>query len=89
VIVADEDALRDRPAVERALREALRPGLDLEVWDERHLLRLLGERLGVALAVLGEDDLLGLVELLRTDPLGHAGLLLRASASREDPLREE
>jgi hypothetical protein len=40
VVVADVDALRDRPAVERALREALRPGLDLEVWDERHLLRL-------------------------------------------------
>jgi len=60
VIVADEDALHDRPAIERALQEALRPGLDLEVWDERHLLRLLGERFGVALAVLGEDDLLAL-----------------------------
>jgi len=60
VIVADEDALHDRPAIERALQEALRPGLDLEVWDERHLLRLLGERFGVALAALGEDDLLAL-----------------------------
>jgi adenylate cyclase len=60
VVVADEDALRDRPAVERALREALRPGLDLEVWDERHLLRLLGERFGVTLSTLQEEDLLGL-----------------------------
>src|SRR4029450_4743748 len=57
---ADVDALRDRPAVERALREALRPGLDLEVWDERHLLRLLGERFGVTLSTLQEEDLLAL-----------------------------
>src|SRR4030095_11951347 len=60
VIVVDEDALRDRPAVERALREALRPGLDLEVWDERDLLRLLGERFGVTLSTLQEDELLAL-----------------------------
>lgn len=58
VIVADEGVLRDRPAIERALHEALRPGLDLEIWDERHLLSLLGERFGVALAALREDDLL-------------------------------
>src|SRR4029450_7279376 len=60
VVVADEDALRDGPAVERALREALRPGFDLEVWDERHLLRLLGERFGVTLSTLQEEDLLAL-----------------------------
>src|SRR5215510_10140098 len=60
VVVADEDALRDRPAVERALREALRPALDLELWDEGHLVRLLGKRFGAVLAGLGEDDLLAL-----------------------------
>lgn len=60
VVVADEDVLRERPAVERALREALRPGLALELWDERYLLRLLGARFGVALDVLREDDLLTL-----------------------------
>jgi adenylate cyclase len=60
VIVADEDALRDRPAVERALREALRPQLALEVWDERHVLQLLARRFGVALDTTGEDDLLAL-----------------------------
>ena len=41
-----DDALGDRAAVERLLRLALRPGLALEIWDERHLLRLLGERFG-------------------------------------------
>src|SRR5262245_23358758 len=60
VVVADESALRDRPAVEHALREALAPGLAMEIWDERHLLRLLGERFGVALDTLEEDDLLAL-----------------------------
>ena len=42
------------------VREALRPGLALEIWDERHLLRLLGERFGVSLSALSEDDLLAL-----------------------------
>ena len=60
VVAADGDALGNRTAVERSLREALRPGLELEIWDERHLLRLLGERFGVSLGTLGEDDLLAL-----------------------------
>ena len=60
LVVADENALRDRPTVERTLREALRPGLALELWDERHLLRLLGERFGVTLNAVQEDDLLAL-----------------------------
>jgi adenylate cyclase len=60
VVVVGEQALRDRPAVERALRDALRPGLTLDVWDERRLLRLLGERFGIPLHTLHEDDLLDL-----------------------------
>jgi class 3 adenylate cyclase len=60
VVAANGDALGDRAAVERLLRLALRPGLALEIWDERHLLRLLGERFGVSLDTLGEDDLLAL-----------------------------
>jgi len=60
VVATDGHALGDRMAVERLLREALRPGLALEIWDEHHLLRLLGGRFGVALDALGEDDLLAL-----------------------------
>jgi class 3 adenylate cyclase len=60
VVVADAGALGDRPAAERALHEALAPGLALETWDERDLLRRLGTRFHVPLAGLGEDDLLGL-----------------------------
>jgi len=83
VIVADEDALHDRPAIERALQEALRPGLDLEVWDERHLLRLLGERFGVALAALGEDDLLA----LRAAVDRTKGVYAFADGFQNDPLQ--
>ena len=60
VVATDGQALGDRMAVERLLRETLRPGLALEIWDEHHLLRLLGGRFGVALDALGEDDLLAL-----------------------------
>jgi len=60
VVATDGHALGDRMAVERLLRETLRPGLALEIWDEHHLLRLLGGRFGVALDALGEDDLLAL-----------------------------
>jgi hypothetical protein len=60
VVVTDGDALGDRAVLESLLREALRPGLALELWDERHLRRLLGERFGVSLDALGEDDLLAL-----------------------------
>src|SRR5262245_50920977 len=83
VIVADEDALRGRPAVERALRETLRPGLDLEIWDERHLLRLLGERFGVALTTLGEDDLLA----LRAAVDRSKGVYAFADGFQNDPLQ--
>ena len=60
VVATGGHALGDRTAVERLLREALRPGLALEIWDEPHLLRLLGGRFGIALDALGEDDLLAL-----------------------------
>jgi len=83
VIVADEDVLRDRPAIERALQETLRPGLALEVWDERHLLRLLGERFGVALAALGEDDLLA----LRAAVDRTKGVYAFADGFQNDPLQ--
>ena len=60
VVATGGHALGDRTAVERLLRDALRPGLALEIWDEPHLLRLLGGRFRIALDALGEDDLLAL-----------------------------
>jgi class 3 adenylate cyclase len=60
VVAARRDALGDGSTGERLLREALRPGLALEVWNEGHLLRLLGERFGVSVGALSEDGLLAL-----------------------------
>ena len=60
VVAMDGHALGDRPVIERLLRKALRPGLALEIWDEHHLLRLLGGRFGISLDALGEHDLLAL-----------------------------
>ena len=60
VVAVDAEALGDRGALERELREAVRPGLELELWDERHLRGRLGARFGVALGGLGEDELLEL-----------------------------
>src|SRR5262245_33196354 len=56
VVVVDEDALHNRPAVERALREVLRPELDLEDRDERCLLGLTSKRLRVTIQTPRDDD---------------------------------
>lgn len=60
VVITDRSALGDGTTVERLLREALRPGLALEIWDESHVRRLLEERFGVPLPALTEDALLEL-----------------------------
>jgi adenylate cyclase len=83
VVAADESALGDRTTAERLLREALGPGLVLEIWDERHLLRLLGERFGVSLGALGEDDLLAL-----RNAVDHAkGVYAFGDGFQNDPLQ--
>ena len=83
VVVVDEAVLHNRPAVERALREALRPELDLEVWDERYLLGLLSKRFGVTLATPREDDLLA----LRAAVDRAKGLYAFADDFQNDPLQ--
>jgi len=83
VVATDGHALSDRTAVERLLREALRPGLALEIWDEHHLLRLLGGRFGIALDALGEDDLLAL-----RNAVDHVkGVHAFGEGSQNDPLQ--
>jgi class 3 adenylate cyclase len=83
VVATDGDALGDRTTVERLLREALRPGLALEIWDERHLLQVLGERFGLSIGALGEDDLLAL-----RNAVDHAkGLHAFGDGFQNDPLQ--
>jgi class 3 adenylate cyclase len=83
VVVVDADAIGDRAGVERLLRESLRPGLALDIWDQRHLLGQLGERFGVSLGALAEDDLLSL-----RNAVDHAkGLHAFGDSFQNDPLQ--
>jgi adenylate cyclase len=82
VVVADAEALGDRARLERGLRDVVSPGLALELWDARHLRRLLGGRFAVALDALGEDDLLAL-----RNAVDHAkGVHAFGDGFRNDPL---
>src|SRR5262245_14588107 len=62
VVVAVDGGADDLAEVEREVQKSLRSGLALELWDEPHLLRILGERFGVALGGLADNDLLTLRE---------------------------
>src|SRR5262249_3553532 len=84
VVVVDEDAVHNRPAVERALREGLRPELDLEVWDERYSLDLLIKRCGVAVPTRGEDA----PPALRAAVARAKGLYAFADDFQNEPLQE-
>lgn len=59
IVVADASVLADA-ALERALRAALRPGIELELWDERRLFDAIDKRFGLRLDALREQDLLDL-----------------------------
>lgn len=57
ILVADAAQHANWPEVEAALRKAMRPGLDLEVWDEDRLLAVLRERLNVSVHSISASDL--------------------------------
>jgi len=60
VLIVADDGVAGDSATERAVRESLRPGLTLQLWGERRLLGVLGERFGVAVDAVDEDRLLAL-----------------------------
>lgn len=60
VLVADTSRYRSWKAVEAEARTALRPGLELEVWDESHLRTLVRERFDVQLDSFDGSRLLDL-----------------------------
>ena len=57
ILVVDAGRHADWSAIEAAIRSGLRPGLELEVWDETRLLTLLRERLNVSIQTLCASDL--------------------------------
>lgn len=59
IVVADAAVLSDA-SVERAMRSALSPDLQLELWDERRLLDAAAARFGLRVEASGEDALLAL-----------------------------
>jgi hypothetical protein len=59
IVLADASVLANA-ALERALRASLRPGLELELWDEQRLFDAIDKRFGLRLDALREQDLLGL-----------------------------
>ena len=60
VLVIDATSHEDWPGLEARARSVLRPGLVLEVWDERRLDELVHRRFGVSLGSLEEHDRLEL-----------------------------
>jgi class 3 adenylate cyclase len=57
VLVCDTKSHPNWPAIEKDLRESLRPGLQLEVWDETRLSKMLRERFNVELGDLSPFQL--------------------------------
>jgi adenylate cyclase len=60
VLVIDTERRSDWPALEAEAREALRPGLSLEVWNETRLRELVATHFGLAIDSLDEPALLDL-----------------------------
>jgi class 3 adenylate cyclase len=60
VLVIDANGREDWPGLQARARSVLRPGLALEVWDERRLDELVCRRFGVSLGSLEEHDRLEL-----------------------------
>lgn len=56
ILVVDSAAYRNWPEVENEIRASLRPGLDLEVWDEQVLLSQIRERFNLNMSALNEGD---------------------------------
>lgn len=56
ILVVDSAAYRNWPEVENEIRASLRPGLDLEVWDEQALLSQIRERFNLNMSALNEGD---------------------------------
>ena len=58
VLVYDKGRTNNWDELEARIRGVLRPGLSLEVWDERRLLDLIREQFGVSLDAIAAPDLL-------------------------------
>ena len=60
IVVVDQALASASPSLEAELRALLAPGLDLELWDDRHLARLIRDTLGLDIFHFVEAQLLAL-----------------------------
>ena len=57
VLVADREARTDWTEMIDQVRASLRPGMELEVWDEAYLCSLIGQRFGIRVDSVTRADL--------------------------------
>ena len=59
VVVTEPSDYPDWSNIEATLRNALSPNLELEIWDEDHLLRQIRERFSVDIGAISQEDFVG------------------------------
>lgn len=89
IVMIDEDGRPDRAQLEADLLQCLSPGLALEIWDEAHFLRLIGERFAVHVNAITTEDMLDVRQAIDRAK-GFAAFGGRTLAEYEhDPLKAE
>jgi class 3 adenylate cyclase len=83
IVVVDRELASASPSLDAELRALLAPGLDLEIWDDRHLSRLIRDTLGLDISRFVEDQLLELRQAVDQAKAVHAF----GPATAVDPLR--
>ena len=83
IVVVDRGLASASPSLEAELRALLAPGLDLELWDDRHLARLIRDTLGLDISHFVETQLLALRQAVDQAKAVHAF----GPATAVDPLR--
>ena len=75
--------------LERQIEAALRPGLDLEIWDEGRLLALLADRFGVGIPQITPDNLLDVRQAIDRAKGFHAFGGRSLESDQHDPLKAQ
>ena len=89
VLVLDRADRADWIDLERQIRAALRPGLDLEIWDEGRLLALLADRFGVRIPQITPDNLLDVRQAIDRAKGFHAFGGSSLESYEHDPLKAQ
>jgi len=83
IVVVNRGLASASPSLETELRALVDPSLDLELWDDRHLTRLIRDTLGLDISRFAEDQLLELRQAVDQAKAVHAF----GPATTVDPLR--